>query len=328
MTSSTVNRWLLGASLAFGAGCAAQVPGDEANVSATSEALTVMDCQTTAAECLGTMPSAATITQCRDDFNTCLGTAASDAQSQANGLADCRDTAVTCAQTASTFADAAQCRTDFNTCISAIIQLPSPPAPPTLSLPMPGISDGGLPNLPAPGSNQLLSGEADCRSTAMSCVQSANGDVNAVAACASDFRTCMGKVLSQAAGGVSLPTPPSLPDAGLPNSGCRSDAMDCVQSASGDPQALTACRDAYLSCMGVDTSALPKPDGGLPTPPAPPGGTGGSMSLPPLTPPTPPTLPTPPPPPGGDCLQSLNSCLLGGGMPTDCAQQARTCAGM
>ena len=94
MTSSRVGRFFVATGLVLGTGCAVQAPSEGADVSVSNQALTVIDCQTAAAECLGVLPSAQTITQCRDEFNACLGDVATDAQSQADGLTACRDAAM------------------------------------------------------------------------------------------------------------------------------------------------------------------------------------------------------------------------------------------
>jgi hypothetical protein len=284
------------------AACATQTEDDGAQTRATAQAVTVIECESQHAECLGVMPSDELVMMCEAQHMQCLDDAAAGAPPATGDFATCRDAAIACAQSAGSFADALRCRGDFETCLGAAA--PSLPLPTFPGLPTPGAgSDAGVgapgspgapsgpgaPGLPGAG---LLTGAGECRDAAFDCAAAAAGSLSGVAACADGFRTCLGDLLT---GG---PSGPSDPDAG-------------VVPPAVDPDASTPPVDPDAS--------VPPPD---PTPPSP-----GLPGLPGL-----PGFPGGGAGPGSsgspiDCLANLNSCLLGGGTPTDCAAEARACAG-
>ncbi len=300
------------------AGCAARAPADAPQVAAVDQALTVIDCQNQAAQCLGTLPSPDKITSCRTDMQSCLMQAQSDQQAQATALGQCTSDAMTCGQSAVSFADAMTCRQTFQDCVNGVVQLPpAPTTPPPPTFPMlPGAGSGSGTGGATGGG--ALAGADQCRQDALSCVQSASGPGD-VATCAGGYRTCVGALLPAPA--TSPVTPPPLPSGGgttgagapgLPGipdlQACRQDALTCVGNASG-PADIAACNDAYRTCAGLP--ALPT----LPTLPSGGGGAAGAGGA-------------GTPGAGTDCLQALSQCLLTGGMPTDCASQASDCAGV
>jgi hypothetical protein len=241
------------------AGCAANVaPNAEGDAVALAMALSVVDCQTIAAECLGVMPTLETVRTCRDGVRACLAEVADGVAEQATGVTACRDAAVECGTQATGFADASMCRAEFEACASDVIDLPALPTAPMLPLPtLP--PTGGM----ASGPGTVIGGAGQCRQDALACVQDAAGDVVATATCAEGFRQCVGDAL---AGGAS----PSLPggrDASA-SPGCRDEALACVQGANTRDE-VQACGEGFAACVGLDPSSVPSPGAARPAVPDP-----------------------------------------------------------
>jgi hypothetical protein len=118
---------------------------------------------------------------------------------------------------------------------------------------------------------------------------------------------------------------------------CQQDAFACQRDAQV-PTGLDACQKELQACLmslfpaapslpgfdgGVVVPKLPSFDAGLPKLPNP-------TPVPTITPPTLPDAGLPRLPDAGvpadaQCLATLQSCLLGGTMPTTCASDAQTC---
>lgn len=301
-----------GAGLLLFAGCAGQVTSDSPDVAATAQAVTLIDCQTDAAECLGALPSPAGVVDCRNEFDLCTAGVADEAVANVGNLGDCRDAAVECAANASSFTDAAQCRMDFEACLGGAVSLPTLPAP-GLNLPdlnLPDLGTGGV----LPDAVATLEATDMCRQDAADCVVAAAGDVAATADCADAFRMCVGDVLTTVGsgtggstggsmGGGGTSTPPMGGGSSLTD--CRDQAVECVDMAAGDPSDVAQCGEDYAACVGVD------PNGGLL-------GNAGTIV----------TLPVRGTLEGADCLINLQTCVLGGGSLSDCVDEARMCAGL
>jgi len=217
-----------------GSGCATHQERGSDPV-ATEQALTVIDCQTQAAECLGTSPTAELIDACRTEVQACLSDVVGEAQATASAVGECAQASAECASNATTAEEAAACRADFEACVGDVVELPDPPPPP---------------DLPDPG--PALEAANACRQTAVDCASEA-ASAEDIAACGEAFRACIAELVPE----IDLPDPPPRPDLG-PLLACRDEARACIEGAQGADD-VSVCRDAFASCVAELAPDLPDP---------------------------------------------------------------------
>ena len=314
-------RVLLVLTAVAGASCAAPEGGAPADVALAAEAVTVVDCQTEAAECLGMMPSRQQVGQCQAEWRMCVGDAAgSGGLGTGSGaraaISDCGTQAAECTRNADSLADATMCRAEYEACVGDLIDLPERRVPRV-----------NPPGLPRAGAGDLADGVNSCRDSALTCAREAGRDLQAVAACADEFTSCARELLGMGTDDDS--DDDGSDDDGSDDDGsddCIAEARACVEGAAGEGD-LRDCASQYLECAGPgarnprrrlpELPELPDlpdlPD--LPELPDLPGRRGGGPDLPSRS-------------AAADCLESLSDCLENGGSSAGCVEDARACAGL
>jgi hypothetical protein len=228
-TMNVTHAWrqFLGAGGAFAfAACTATAAPDQRDVAAVQAAVTLIECQTQAAECLGLFPDATKIADCRHGLETCVGDVAANGEAQASAVGMCAQSGIECARSAMSFDQAAMCRANLEDCARGSITLPDPPM----------ISPPDLPD---------LSGAAMCRDTARSCVESA-GSASDVGECGTKFTDCLSALVPSVPTGTApaLPSPPSLDAVRA----CREQGVTCVSAAS-DVASIATCAQTFRECL-------------------------------------------------------------------------------
>jgi hypothetical protein len=332
---------LLAAALAA---CASNPPSNPSHVAGTAQALAVVDCQNTAAQCLGVLPSQDKIKSCREEIKGCIDQLQMDAQQKATELGACVSDAQSCVQGAETFGDAMTCRQGFEDCAGTAVDLTDLPAAPQ------------FPMLP-PEVGAALDGAGKCSQDALSCVKAGSSSSD-IASCADTYRACVIALLPEGSG--ELPKlPPEIAAALDGAKTCGQDALSCVKAGSSASD-IASCADAYRGCV---TDLLPTQSGGasVEVPTLPPeiaaaldgakkcsqdalscvkAGSSSSdiascadtyrgcvIALLPEGSGELPGLPIVPGE-GADCLNDLGQCIKGGTSPATCATQARSCIGL
>jgi hypothetical protein len=204
--------------------CASNPPSDPSQVAASAQALSVIDCQNKAAQCLGSLPNAEKIKSCRDEIKACVDQLQMDQEKAAKALSHCVADAASCAQDAETFGDAMTCRNGFEDCAAKVVDLTNLPLVPE------------FPMLP-PAVGKALDGADKCRKEALSCVK-AGGSPSEIASCADDYRGCVIDLLP-APEGARRPVLPNLSDS--PVVKVADKAADLADKAEDCLDGLRAC---------------------------------------------------------------------------------------
>lgn len=211
--------------------CTAPATPQQTEVGAVEGAISLIECQTQAAECLGLFPTASEIDSCREAFEKCVGDVAGERAAQASTLDMCAQTGRECALNAKSFEDAAMCRSTFEACTNGIVSPPDLPPVPTVDLPE-------------------ISDTAKCRDMTLTCVQSATSAAN-VQACGVSFRDCLSAELPNVPR-VPTGTPPTLPTQPSLDAvrACRDDALTCV-GATADTAGTASCATMFRECIAA-----------------------------------------------------------------------------
>jgi hypothetical protein len=215
--------------LAALAGCAANVPTDEAPVQkSAAEALTLAECATQRDTCFQNNPLFGLFT-CPLQYAQCQATASNGipaaVTSAIKDTRACAATANTCLQAAKSAADRLTCRQKEADCIAGVVEARLPP---------------------------IVTGTAMCIDDSVTCVASSETTQN-LADCADTLRNC-------AVAQVVAALPPEVGTVVTNINDCTSSLRACTDEATA-PSDLTQCTQDEVSCVG---NAL-----GVPIPQAP-----------------------------------------------------------
>jgi hypothetical protein len=276
---------------------------------ASTEQITVLDCQKQVTTCTRAAKSFADFAKCTTGLASCTAQAALDITGQGNLLANCRAKADTCLKGAVSVSDISSCRDIYAVCTADIADATDGALSDALKVAQDAVNKAAqlatdTINAATGDVSKALDAVGACETKANSCLK-AVVKLSDISPCEETFDTCTSKaisVLDTVTSSLPLPTPSKVLD-GLQQ--CQDQSTACLKGAVTVSD-VSACKTVLQTCVKNAASIVDNTVSGVTS-----------------------ILPLPVKLPGigqtVDCTSNLAECLLKLGNPADCAAQAAAC---